>query len=292
MKEKIIDGKMVANNLYENLKLKVQKIEFEKNIQPRLDIILANKNKDSELYVGRKIEIARGLGVDVKLHKFDGSIEKADIIHLIDKLNHSKDVHGIIIQLPMFQHLDQLELCNMINFAKDVDGLSAVNMGKLFLGFDKKKDFFHVSCTPLGCMMLLDEYKLSVAGKKCIILNRSNIVGKPLIACLLKRDAMVQVVHSKVEDFSDELYNADFIFSAVGMKDFIKMGMIKHDAVIFDIGINFSETGNLCGDVDFENCYQKASFITPVPGGVGQMTIAGLMSNVVDACEYLTKDIK
>ncbi len=284
--KKIIDGKKIAQKIYTELKIELENIYKSTGKRPKFEIILANESQASSLYVNRKIKIANEIGIEVKLHKISRDVSSLELESLILKINEDQSTHALILQLPLPTQIDAKHVCNLINFAKDVDGLSALNAGFLNLGFSKDTRFFNTPCTPLGCMILLDEYKIDVRGKKCLIINRSNIVGKPLSAMLLQRGAFVQIAHSEAGDFSREMLEADLIFSGVGKKSFIKKEMIKDGAILFDIGISFDENEKLCGDVDL-GCFEKAKFITPVPGGVGQMTVAALMKNIVDSFKYL-----
>lgn len=280
MKEKkIIDGKKIAQNIYLELKKEIENIYKKTQTRPKFEIILANKTKASEIYVSRKIKIANELGIETILTQFDENIREEEVVFAINRINNDENIHAAIIQLPLPFGLNSKKICNLLDFKKDVDGLSAVNCGMLNLGIDDV--FFQKPCTAVGCIKLLDEYKINVKGKKCLIINRSNIVGKPLSTMLLKRNAFVQIAHSEAGDFSKELLDADIVFSAVGKKNFINQNMIKAGVILFDIGISHDENGLFCGDVDFQSCIDKCSMITPVPGGVGQMTVAILMQNIV-----------
>lgn len=286
MEEKnILNGKKVSQDILQNIENDC-KILAKTGVVPRLEIISTGDNEASKVYIAAKKKAGEKVGISVNINHFsDPSFD--EIKEIVDKLNKNKDVHGIIIQLPLSNRLKDkaIELCSLIDSVKDVDGLSATSSGMLNLGFDKNKSFFHTPCTPTGCIYLLDRYNIKIKGKKCLIINRSNIVGKPLSAMLLQRGALVQIAHNDAGDFSSELKTADIVFSATGIANFINKDMIKYGAVLIDIGIS-RNNGKISGDFS-ENCREIASFYTPVPGGIGPMTIAFLLQNTINSAKYV-----
>ena len=275
----IIDGKKLAQEIREELKIKCDELK-EKGIKPRLAVIMVGDNKASQVYVRNKSKVCDEVGIEFEEHLLDSTIEQKVLIDLIEKLNSNKNVHGILLQSPIPEHLDINEAFRTISPEKDVDGFNPVNVGKLSLNQDT-----FVSCTPYGIMKMFEAYDIDLTGKNVIILGRSNIVGKPLIQCCLNKNATVTVCHSKTKDLNQHTQNADIIIAAIGKSNFVTEDMVKQGAVVIDVGINRSEDGKITGDVDFENVKNKASYITPVPGGVGPMTIAMLMNNVIKACK-------
>ncbi|MBQ2836253.1 MAG: bifunctional methylenetetrahydrofolate dehydrogenase/methenyltetrahydrofolate cyclohydrolase FolD [Clostridia bacterium] len=275
----IIDGKKLAQQIREDLKIKCEELK-QKGIKPRLAVIMVGDDKASQVYVRNKSKACDEIGIEFEEHLLDGDIQQKTLIELIEKLNQDDSIHGILLQSPIPRHLDINEAFRTIAPEKDVDGFNPVNVGKLSLNQDT-----FVSCTPYGVMKMFEAYNISLAGKNVTVIGRSNIVGKPLIQCCLNKDATVTVCHSKTKDLKQHTQNADIVIAAIGKSKFITADMIKLGAVVIDVGINRGEDGKLTGDVDFDNVYEKASYITPVPGGVGPMTIAMLMNNVIKACE-------
>ena len=274
----IIDGKKLAQEIREDLKIKCEKIK-EKGIQPKLAVVMVGDNKASQVYVRNKSKVCTEVGIEFEEFLLDANIEQKVLMGLLDKLNKDNNIHGILLQSPIPEHLDINEAFRAIAPEKDVDGFNPVNVGKLCLNQDT-----FVSCTPYGIMKMFEAYEIDLTGKNVTIIGRSNIVGKPLIQCCLNKNATVTVCHSKTKDLKQHTQNADIIIAAIGKSKFITADMIKEGAVVIDVGINRGEDGKITGDVDFENVYEKASYITPVPGGVGPMTIAMLMNNVIKAC--------
>ena len=274
----IIDGKKLAQEIRENLKIQCEELK-EKGINPRLAVIMVGDNNASQVYVNNKSKVCDEIGIEFEEHFLNSNIEQNILIDLIEKLNHDNNVHGILLQSPIPGHLDINEAFKAIAPEKDVDGFNPINVGKLSLNQDT-----FVSCTPYGIMKMFEAYDIDLTGKNVTILGRSNIVGKPLIQCCLNKNATVTVCHSKTKDIKNHTQNADIVIAAIGKSKFVTKDMIKKDAIVIDVGINRGEDGKLTGDVDFENVYDKASYITPVPGGVGPMTIAMLMNNVIKAC--------
>jgi len=276
----LIDGKKLAKEIREDLKIKCQELKG-KGINPRLAVIMVGNDKASQVYVRNKSKACNEIGIEFEEHLLNANIEQKDLINLIEKLNQNKNVHGILLQSPIPNHLDINEAFRTISPEKDVDGFNPVNVGKLCLNQDT-----FVSCTPYGIMKMFEKYDIDLTGKNVTIIGRSNIVGKPLIQCCLNKNATVTVCHSKTKDLKQHTQNADVVIAAIGKPNFITADMIKNDAVVIDVGINRGEDGTLTGDVDFKNVSDKASYITPVPGGVGPMTIAMLMNNVIKACSF------
>lgn len=274
----IIDGKQLAKEKRENLKMECDKLK-EKGINPKLAVIMVGDDKASQVYVKNKSKACNEIGIEFEEFLLKDNIEQSELIDLIKKLNNDKQIHGILLQSPIPNHLDINEAFRTITPEKDVDGFNPVNVGKLCLNQDT-----FVSCTPYGIMKMFEKYDIDLTGKNVTIIGRSNIVGKPLIQCCLNKNATVTVCHSRTKDLKQHTQNADVVIAAIGKSKFITADMIKQDAVVIDVGINRGEDGKLTGDVDFEKVSEKASFITPVPGGVGPMTIAMLMNNVIKAC--------
>ena len=273
----IIDGKKLAQEIREDLKIKCEELK-EKGITPKLAVIMVGENKASQVYVRNKSKVCDEVGVEFEEFLLDGNIEQKELIELIEKLNKDTNIHGILLQSPIPEHLDINEAFRTISPEKDVDGFHPINVGKLCLNQDT-----FVSCTPFGIMKMFEAYDIDLTGKNVTIIGRSNIVGKPLIQCCLNKNATVTVCHSKTKDLKQHTQNADVVIAAIGKSKFVTADMIKEGAIVIDVGINRNEDGKITGDVDFENVSEKASYITPVPGGVGPMTIAMLMNNVIKA---------
>ena len=279
----LIDGKKLAKTIRSNLKKDVD--ELKKNgIHPKFAVILVGDDPASKIYVRNKNRACEEIGIEYEEYLLKDDVSMEELLSLIDKLNEDKTINGILLQSPLPKHLDINEAFKRINYKKDVDGFCPINVGKLALG----QDCF-VSCTPYGVMKMLDAYNIPIEGKKAVIIGRSNIVGKPLIQCLLSKNATVTVCHSKTKDIENITKDADIVVTAMGKPKFLKADMVKEGATIIDVGINRMENGKLCGDVDFENVSEKAGYITPVPGGVGPMTIAMLMENIVKAAKMQNK---
>lgn len=275
----LINGKELASKIRNDLKGKVTQLK-QTGINPKLAVIMVGDDKASQVYVRNKSKACEEIGVEFEEFLMDENITMDDLLNLIEELNNRKDIHGILLQSPIPKHLDINQAFNKINYKKDVDGFNPINVGKLCIG----EDCF-ISCTPYGVVKMLEEYNIPIQGKNVVILGRSNIVGKPLIQCMLQKNATVTVCHSKTENIEEITKKADILIVAIGKAKFVKSNMIKDGAVVIDVGINRNDDGKLVGDVDFENVKEKASYITPVPGGVGPMTIAMLMNNVVKAAE-------
>lgn len=274
----IIDGKKLAKEIRANLKIKCEELK-EKGINPKLAVVMVGEDKASQVYVRNKSKVCEEIGIEFEEYLLKENTMQEELIELIEKLNKDKKVSGILLQSPIPSHLDINEAFRAIAPEKDVDGFNPVNVGKLCLNQDT-----FVSCTPYGIMKMFEAYNIDLAGKNVTIIGRSNIVGKPLIQCCLNKNATVTVCHSKTKNLKEHTKNADVVIAAIGKSKFITEDMIKDNAIVIDVGINRGEDGKLTGDVDFKNVSKKASYITPVPGGVGPMTIAMLMNNVIKAC--------
>ena len=280
----IIDGKELAKKIRANLKIECEELK-KKNINSKLAVIMVGEDPASKVYVRNKSRACEDVGIKYEEYLLDSKITQKELIELIEKLNNDKTINGILLQSPIPSNLDINEAFRTISPEKDVDGFNPINVGKLVLNQDT-----FVSCTPYGIMKMFEEYNIDLSGKHVVILGRSNIVGKPLIQCCLQKNATVTTCHSRTKNLSDMTRQADIIISAIGQPEFLKADMVKNGVVIIDVGINRNDKGKLVGDVDFENVQKKASYITPVPGGVGPMTIAMLMSNVIKATEEQKKE--
>lgn len=275
----IIDGKELAKKIRSELKNEVVELK-NKGINPKLAVIMVGDDKASKVYVKNKSKACEECGIDYEEFLMDKDIDMEELLETIDKLNKRDDIHGILLQSPIPSNLDINQAFNKINHKKDVDGFNPINVGKLSIG----EDCF-VSCTPAGVIKMLEEYNIEIEGKNVVIIGRSNIVGKPLIQCILRKNGTVTMCHSRTKNIKQITKNADILIAALGKPKFVTQDMIKDGAVIIDVGINRTEDGKLVGDVDFENVKNNASYITPVPGGVGPMTIAMLMTNVVKSAK-------
>ena len=280
----IIDGKEIAKKVRLELKDEVEKLKKDDNIHPKLAVIMVGSDPASQIYVRNKSKACDEIGIEFEEFLLDENTTQKELLDLIDRLNENEKVNGILLQSPIPKNLDINEAFRRISPEKDVDGFNPVNVGKLTLG---QKGF--VSCTPFGVIKMLEEYNIDIEGKNAVVLGRSNIVGKPMSQCLLNKNATVTICHSKTKNINDITKNADIIVAAIGKKEFVKGDMVKEGAVVIDVGINRGEDGKLKGDVDFDEVSKKASYITPVPGGVGPMTIAMLMTNVVKAAKDQNK---
>lgn len=279
MAAQLIDGKKVAADIKEKLKGEIEKLKSS-GIQPGLAVVLIGENPASKKYVSNKEKTCEALGIKSLGHKLPESTSQDELLRLIDDLNTDPKVHGILVQLPLPKHLNEKEVMHRIAPEKDVDGFGPDALGRLVLdepGF--------VACTPHGAMKMLDAYGIDPKGKKAVVVGRSIIVGKPLALLLLRRHATVTVCHSRTANLKEECLNADILCAAVGKAKMITGDMVKEGAAVIDIGINVTPEGKLVGDVDFEAAKEKASYITPVPGGAGPMTIAMLMYNTVLAAK-------
>ncbi len=272
---KIIDGKKIAEELKQELKKEILALG-KKGIVPRLAVILVGEDNASQIYVKNKERVAKEIGINSQIIKLGDKTSQKELEEIIKKLNQDKNIHGILVQLPLPAHLDEKRIISLINPAKDVDCFHPENIGKMFL--DNAK---FLPCTPAGILELLKRSNISVSGKKAVIIGRSNIVGKPLALMLLAENATVTICHSKTKNLKAETLQADILISAVGKAGLITADMVKKGATVIDVGINRNAEGKLVGDVDFKEVSKIASAITPVPGGVGPMTVIMLMKNVI-----------
>ena len=275
----IIDGKSLAKKIRMELKEEVDKLK-KKNIYPKLAVIMVGDDKASKVYVKNKSKACEEIGIEYEEFLLDSNITMDELLNLIEELNERKDIHGILLQSPIPKHLDINKAFNKIDYKKDVDGFNPINVGKLVIGEDS-----FISCTPYGVIKMLEEYGIEIEGKNAVVIGRSNIVGKPLAQCLLAKNATVTICHSRTKNIHQITNNADIIVAALGKPKYLKDSMVKDGAVVIDVGINRTDDGKIVGDVDFESVSKKASYITPVPGGVGPMTIAMLMNNVIKAAK-------
>ena len=269
-----IDGKGIAQKTLAYIEKEHKLLKDKYGRAAGLAVIMAGDNPASEIYVKNKIKACEIAGIYSRTIKLDENVTEKDLIEEIEKLNKDDKIDGILVQLPLPVYIDELKIINAISPEKDVDGFHSVNLGKMIIG--DKTGF--LPCTPYGIMQLLDEYGIDPAGKDTVIIGRSNIVGKPAAILFIEKSATVQVCNTKTKNIKDKIRNADIVIAAVGVPNFIKGEDIKEGAVVIDVGIN-RVNGKLCGDVDYEEVSEKAGYITPVPGGVGPMTIASLIKN-------------
>lgn len=281
----LIDGKAVSAAVKERVKNEVAALK-DQGVSAALAVIIVGSDPASRVYVNNKKKACEMTGIKSVEYALGEETTQEQLLELIDKLNADKNINGILCQLPLPKQIDEKTVIERIDPNKDVDCFSCVNVGKMWVG-----DGTFKPCTPAGVMELLKAYDIDVAGKNCVIIGRSNIVGKPMAALLLEKNATVTVCHSKTKNLKEICSNADVIVAAVGRAKFVTADMVKDGAVLVDVGINRNENGKLCGDIDFENVKDIASYITPVPGGCGPMTIAMLMENTVAAVK-LQNNIK
>lgn len=277
MKAKIIDGKAIAAQVRSELKKEIDRLKAKAGISPGLAVILAGNNPASEIYVKHKEKACESLGVYSEIHRLDENVSTESIIEAVERLNGDKKIHGILVQLPLPKQVDRDRILKAVKPSKDVDGFHPFSLGSLL----SDKECF-LPCTPQGIIELLNREKIEIRGKKAVVVGRSIIVGKPVALLLLKNHATVTICHSRTADLAEVTRQADILVAAIGHPKFITGAMIKKGAVVIDVGINRIE-GKLCGDVDFDSAKETAGAITPVPGGVGPMTIAMLMKNTLKA---------
>ena len=276
---KILDGKAVSLKVKESVKVRADELK-KFGVEPTLAVVLVGEDKASQTYVRAKEKACNEYGIKSVAHRLSENTTQNELLALINVLNLDDSIHGILVQLPLPKHIDTNVVLAAIDPRKDVDGFHAVNVGKLVSGLDG-----FVPCTPLGVMEILKEYGIDVAGLNAVVIGRSNIVGKPMANLLLNASATVTVTHSKTKNLKEICKSADLIVAAIGRPFFLKADMVKDGAVVVDVGINRLDDGRLVGDVDFEEVAPKCSYITPVPGGVGPMTIAMLLNNTILAAQ-------
>jgi len=282
MNDKRIDGKAVAAELRKEIAAKVEARRAAGLPAPGLAVVLVGEDPASKVYVGSKVKACEEVGFLSQNFRLEASTSQEELLALIDKLNADPQIHGILVQLPLPKQIDVQAVIERIDPKKDVDGFHPYNLGRLAGKAPTLRP-----CTPYGCMRLLKAYGIDPMGKKAVVVGASNIVGRPVALELLMERATVTICHSKTRDLPGELAQADIVIAAVGIPQFIKGEWLKPGAVVIDVGINRLENGKLVGDVDFDSAYEKASAITPVPGGVGPMTIACLLQNTLEACEAI-----
>ncbi len=275
----IISGKVVSAKVKEDVR-KETEILAEKGIKVGLAVVIVGDNPASRVYVNSKKKACEEVGFCSYEYALPEETTEKELLDLVDVLNNDEKVNGILVQLPLPKHISENAIINAISPEKDVDAFHPFNVGKIMIG-----DFAFLPCTPAGVMELIDSTGVDIAGKSCVVIGRSNIVGKPMSMLLLHRSGTVTVCHSKTKNIAEVCRNADILVAAVGKPNFVTGDMVKEGAVVIDVGINRLENGKLCGDVNFEEAEKKASFITPVPGGVGPMTIAMLMKNTLTSAK-------
>lgn len=275
----IIDGKAVSKKVKEDVKAECEQLKA-KGVTPGLAVIIVGDDPASQVYVHNKEVACEACGFYSVKYALPAETTQDELNALIDKLNKDDKINGILCQLPLPSHLDDKEVINRIDPLKDVDAFHPVNVGAIMIG-----DYNYLPCTPAGVMELIHSTGVDVSGKKAVVMGRSNIVGKPMAMLLLHENATVEITHSRTRDLAEITKGADILVAAIGKAKFVKADMVKDGAVVIDVGMNRDENGKLCGDVDFEDVKDKCSFITPVPGGVGPMTIAMLMKNTLTAAK-------
>ena len=278
MKAKLLDGRAIAASVREEVAVAAAAFLAKHGRAPGLEVVLVGEDAASQVYVRNKERAAEKTGIRGAVHRLPAETSQADLLALLGRLNADDAVDGILVQLPVPEGLDELITTDAIDPAKDVDGLHPVNAGRLLGGREGL-----VPCTPRGCMRLLEETGVELSGKRALVLGRSNLVGKPIAQLLLGANCTVTMAHSRTEDLRERVLEADVVVAAVGRPKMVQGDWIKEGAVVIDVGINRLEDGSLCGDVDFEAAAERASWITPVPRGVGPMTIAMLLANTVRA---------
>ena len=278
-----IDGKNISLKRKDELKIKIEKLKNEGKRIPKLTVILVGDNQASQTYVRNKERGCTYVGMLSEIIRLDASTSEEELIQVIQRLNNDETVDGILVQLPLPDHIHEERILDLIDPSKDVDGFHPSNVAKLLLGQDGL-----VPCTPKGMMVLLDEIGYDLTGKEVVVVGRSNIVGKPLAMLFLKENATVTIAHSRTSNLAEVCKRADVLIAAIGKAKFFTKEYVKDGAVVLDVGINRDENNKLCGDVDYQDVNDIASYITPVPGGVGPMTIAMLLENTLEA--YLKRE--
>ena len=262
------------------MKQQTRKLFEEHGVTPGLAVVIVGDDPASRVYVNNKKKACELVGFRSEEYALSASATQEELLSLVQTLNQKEDINGILVQLPLPKHLDDKAVIEAIDPRKDVDAFHAVNVGKIMLG-----EYDFLPCTPAGVMEMLHSYDISVEGKECVVIGRSNIVGKPMGMLLLHENGTVTICHSRTKNLAEVCRRADILVAAVGIPKFVTADMVKDGAVVIDVGMDRDENGKLCGDVDFQNVCEKCSYITPVPGGVGPMTIATLMKNTLKACK-------
>ncbi|MEM7008075.1 MAG: bifunctional methylenetetrahydrofolate dehydrogenase/methenyltetrahydrofolate cyclohydrolase FolD [Thermodesulfobacteriota bacterium] len=276
----IIDGKKVSEHIRAEIAQGVEKLKDETGITPGLAAVLVGDDPASEIYVRNKRKACATAGMYSEEHKLPAETKEQELLNLVDRLNNDPNIHGILVQLPLPDHIDETKVLRAVTPLKDVDGFHPYNVGLLVEGNPR-----FISCTPHGIIKMLEFYNIDITGKEAVVVGRSNIVGKPVSMLLLHRHATVTICHSRTKPLEEVTRTADILVAAIGRANFITGDMVKDGAVVIDVGINRNEDGKLVGDVDFEAVSQKASYITPVPGGVGPMTISMLLWNTLESAK-------
>lgn len=281
---KIIDGKAVSASVKQQVADECAELFKTTGKNPGLAVIIVGDDPASKVYVNNKKKACELVGFLSREYALPAQTTQQELIELVEKLNNDDEINGILCQLPLPKHLDEKAVIEAISPKKDVDAFHAVNVGKIMIG-----DYDFLPCTPAGVMELLAYYNIDIEGKECVVLGRSNIVGKPMSMLLLHKNGTVTICHSRTKNLAEVCKRADILVAAVGIAKFVTADMVKDNAVVIDVGINRMDNGKLCGDVDFEGVQKVASYITPVPGGVGPMTIATLMKNTLTAFKIQNK---
>lgn len=276
---KIIDGKLVSQSVKDEVKAEVLKLK-EQGVEVTLAVIIVGDDPASRVYVNNKKKACEYVGFKSLEYALPSDTTQEELMALVQELNNRDDVNGILCQLPLPKHLDEKAVIEAISVKKDVDAFHASNVGKIMIG-----EYDFLPCTPAGVMEMLSYYDIDVNGKNCVVIGRSNIVGKPMAMLLLHKNGTVTITHSRTVDLKNVTNKADVLVAAIGKAKFVGADMVKEGAVVIDVGMNRDENSKLCGDVDFDAVAPKCSYITPVPGGVGPMTIAVLMKNTLKACK-------
>ena len=278
----ILDGKALAKKYHKIIEDRIEQLKVKYNKVPGLAVIIVGDDPASQAYVNTKERVSAKLGMYSKQVKLPESVTEEELLKIVDSLNNDIDIHGVLVQLPLPKHIDENKIIMAIKPEKDVDGFHPVNVGKLLSGLGPSA----ISCTPLGIMKIFEEYNIDLKGKNAVILGRSNIVGKPIAVLMLEKHATVTICHSRTQNISDICKQADVIVVAIGKEKFLQKDWVKQGAIVIDVGINRNdETGKIVGDVDYDAIEPIVNYITPVPGGVGPMTIAMLLNNTLDLFE-------
>lgn len=276
---RIIDGKLVSAKVRANVAKETEELKG-KGVSVGLAVVIVGNDPASRVYVNNKKKACAEVGFISREYALPEETTQQELLDLVNELNNDKEINGILVQLPLPKHLDEKQVIEAISPLKDVDAFNAVNVGKIMIG-----DYDFLPCTPAGVMEMLKEYDIDPKSKNCVVIGRSNIVGKPMAMLLLHKHGTVTICHSRTVNLKEICANADILVAAIGKAKFVTADMVKEGAVVIDVGMNRDENGKLCGDVDFENVKDKAEAITPVPGGVGPMTIAMLMKNTLKAAK-------